>query len=104
MKKVLFIAVIILALSSCMADYKPIDRVEMNVMEQKFTQDTTSFDSYVKIIDDTYYFYSLDEKELYAKVPVEKLMAETGVDSFALGFIIGLVICIIIAAVNAIFD
>ena len=97
MKKVLFIAVIILGLSSCIADYKPIGEVKMDVMEQKFTQDTTSFDSYVKIIDNTYYFYSLDEKELYAKVPVKILTVETGFDSFFLGLVIGLVIAIAIA-------
>lgn len=97
MKKVLFIAIIILGLSSCMADYKPIGEVKMDVMEQKFTQDTTSFDSYVKIIDNTYYFYSMDDKELYAKVPVKSLMGETGVDSFFLGLVIGVFICAIIA-------
>lgn len=96
MKKVLFIAVIILGLSSCIEYQKPIDKVEMNIMEQKFTQDTTSFDSYVKIIDDTYYFYTIDKKELYAKVPVESMLSNTAFSSFFLGLIIGLFVGFVI--------
>jgi len=104
MKKVLFIAIIILGLSSCMADYTPIGEVKMDVMEQKFTQDTTSFDSYVKIIDNTYYFYSMDEKELYAKVPVKVLMAETGVDSFFLGALLGIMLALICFSIQNMLD
>ena len=104
MKKVLFIAIIILGLSSCMADYTPIGEVKMDVMEQKFTQDTTSFDSYVKIIDNTYYFYTMDEKELYAKVPVKSLMGETGVNTFFIALLIGVVLGLIIVFLSSLAD
>lgn len=92
MKKVLFLAIIILGLSSCMTEYKPINEVKMDVIEQKFTQDTTEFDSYVKIIDNTYYFYTLDDKELYAKVGVRDFMVSTGLESFGFGFLTGIII------------
>lgn len=87
-----------------MAEYKPINEVKMDVMEQKFVQDTTEFDSYVKITDNTYYFYTLDDKELYAKVDVNNLMNVTSADSFGLGFIIGAIIVFILFVVKAIFD
>jgi len=92
MKKILFIAVIILGLSSCATEYTPIENVTMDVMEYKFTEDTTSFDSYVKIVNDTYYFYTMDEKELYAKVPVKSLTEGASVLSAMLGLLIGLFI------------
>lgn len=86
-----------------MAEYKPINEVKMDVMEQKFVQDTTEFDSYVKITDNTYYFYTLDDKELYAKVDVRELMFNSGINLW-LGFLLGMICLIVIIVISSFFD
>ena len=92
MKKLLFLAIIILGLSSCVEYPKPINEVKMDVAEQKFVQDTTSFDSYVKIADGSCYFYTLDNKELYAKINMSNTIEAHAYLNLLAGILIGLLI------------
>lgn len=88
MRKILFILVIIATLSSCRKTYAPLEEVQMTAANYEFSKDTTTFDCLVKIEGQRYYFYRLDNKELYAIVDVPTLVRESVNDTLT-----GSIIC-----------